>query len=40
MSADLIGDDACREAFNKARQQRFSVHGLDVVCEPDIFRAG
>lgn len=40
MSADLIGDDACREAFNKARQQRFSVHGLDVVCEPDIFRSG
>lgn len=40
MSADLISDDACRAAFNKAREQRFSIHRLDVVCESDIFRAG
>lgn len=40
MSSKLIKDQECRAAFDAARADRFGVHRIDVVCEPDIFRAG
>jgi hypothetical protein len=40
MSINLRKDQDCKEAFNASRINRFNVHRHDVVCEPDIFRAG
>lgn len=40
MSINLRKDQDCQDAFNASRINRFNVHRHDVVCEPDIFRAG